>query len=51
MAVINRLTNERCHEYEKKGNPCALLVAMQTGAAIVEHNMECPQTIKTGTAF
>ena len=27
----------------RKGDPSALLVGMQTGAATVENNMECPQ--------
>ena len=35
----------------RKGNPSALLVGMQTGAAIVENSMEFPQKTKNGTAF
>ena len=35
----------------RKGNPTALLVGMQTGAATVENSMEFPQKIKDGTAF
>ena len=35
----------------KKGNPSALLVGMQTGAATVENIMEFPQKTKNGTAF
>ena len=35
----------------EKGNPSALLVGMQTGAAIVENNVEFPQKSKNGTAF
>ena len=31
---------------EGRGNPCVLLVGMQTGAAIVENSMEFPQKIK-----
>ena len=34
-----------------KGNPSALLVGMQTGAATVENSMEFPQETKNGTAF
>ena len=34
-----------------KGNPSALLVGMQTGAATVENSMEFPQKTKNGTAF
>ena len=29
----------------RKGNPCALLIGMQTGAATVENSMEFSQTI------
>ena len=35
----------------RKGNPTALLVRMQTGAATVENSMELPQKIKNGAAF
>ena len=35
----------------RKGNPHALLVGMQTGAATVERSMEVPQKIKNGTAL
>ena len=36
----------------RKGNSAsALLVGMQTGAAIVENSMEFPQKTKSGTAF
>ena len=34
----------------RKGNPSALLVGMQTGAATVENSMEFPQKTKNGTA-
>ena len=30
----------------RKGNPPALLVGMQTGAATVENSMEVPQKVK-----
>ena len=36
---------------DRKGNPRALLVGMQTGAATVENSMESPQKTKDGTAF
>ena len=36
---------------QRKGNPSALLVGMQIGAATVENNMEFPQKAKNGTAF
>ena len=35
----------------RKGNPCALLVGVQTGAATVESSVEIPQKIKNGYAF
>ena len=35
----------------RKGNPFALLVGMQIGAAAVESSMEIPQKIKNGPAF
>ena len=35
----------------RKGNPSALLVGMQTGAATVENSMEFPKKTKTGTAL
>ena len=35
----------------RKGNPSALLVGMQTGAATVENSMEFPQKTKSGSAF
>ena len=35
----------------RKGNPSALLVGMQTGAATVENSVELPQKTKNGTAF
>ena len=35
----------------RKGNPSALLVGMQTGAATVENNMEFPQKLKMELPF
>ena len=35
----------------RKGDPFALLVGMQTGAATVESSMEIPQKIKNVSAF
>ena len=35
----------------RKGNPHALLVGMQTGAATVENSMAFPQKSKNGTAL
>ena len=36
---------------QRKGNPSAPLVGMQTGEATVENNMEFPQKTKNGTAI
>ena len=36
---------------QRKENPSALLVGMQTGAVTVENSMEFPQNTKNGTAF
>ena len=36
---------------QRKGNPSALLVGMQTGVATVEISMEFPQKTKNGTPF
>ena len=35
----------------RKGNPCTLLVGMQTCAATVENSMEFPEKTKNGTAI
>ena len=35
----------------RKGNPSALLVGMQTGAATVENSMEYPENFKNTTAL
>ena len=35
----------------RKGNPSALLVAIQTGTATVENSMEFPQKLKTELPF
>ena len=50
MAIINKSTSVG-EDVEKKGNPSALLVGMQTGAATVENTMEFPQKTKNGTEF
>ena len=36
---------------QRKGNPSALLVGMQTDVATVENSIEFPQKTKNGTAF
>ena len=35
----------------RKGDPSALVVGMQRGAAMVENSMEFPQKTKNGTPF
>ena len=49
MAIINKSTS--AGEDVEKGNPFALVVGMQTGAATVESSMEICQKIKNGTAL
>ena len=36
---------------QRKGNPSALLVGMQTGEATMENSMDFPQKTKNGTAL
>ena len=36
---------------QQKGNPLALLVGMQTGAATLENSMEVPQRVKNRTTL
>ena len=35
----------------RNGNPLALLVGVQTGAAALENSVEVPQKIKSGTTY
>ena len=49
LPSINQQTSTS--EDVEKGNPSALLVGMQTGAATVENSMEFPQKLKNETAF
>ena len=51
MAIINKFKKKVLERMRRKGNPSALLVGMQTGAATVENSMEFAQKIKNGTAF
>ena len=50
MAIINKSTN-KCWRGCGEGNPAALLVGMQTGAATVENSIAFPQKTKNETAF
>ena len=43
--------HKQVFERWRKGNPSAVLVEMQTGAATVENSMEFTQKTKNGTAF
>ena len=51
MSIINKSTNTKCWWMWRKGNPFALLVGTQTGAATMESSMEICQKIKNGTAL
>ena len=51
LSLINQRTTSALDGMQRKGNPSALLVGMQTGAATVENSMEFPQKTKNGTAF
>ena len=46
-----QINKEILERMQRKGNPSALLVGMQTGEATVENSMEFPQKIKERTAF
>ena len=47
----NQINKQVLERMQRKGNPSALLVGMQTGEATVENSMEFPQKTKDGTAF
>ena len=51
MAIINQSTNNQCWRGCGERGTFALLVGMQTGAAIVESSIEITQNIKSGSAF
>ena len=52
MAIINKSTKKQVlARLWRKGNPSALLVGIQTGAATVENSMEFPKKTKNGTAL
>ena len=46
-AVLRKTTNNKHREDVGKGNRCALLAGMQTGAASVENSMAVSPKIKT----
>ena len=50
LLSINQQTTNAV-EYVEKGNPSALLVGMQTGAATVENSTEFPQKMKNGSVY
>ena len=45
------LTSQVLVRMWKKGNPCALLVGIKLGGAIMENSMEVPQKIKNRTTI
>ena len=51
MAIKNKYWQVLEKRIWRKGNPSALLVGMQTGAASVKNNMEFPREIKNTNAF
>ena len=52
MAIIKQNNKQQVLErLWRKGNPSALLVGMQTGAATVENSMEFPQKLKLELPF
>ena len=46
-----QIKKQMLERMQRKGNPTALLVGMQTGEATVENSMEFPQKTKNGTAL
>ena len=52
LTIISKSTKKQVlARMWRKGNPSALLVGMQNGAATAENSMEFPQETKNGTAF
>ena len=52
IRVANKqINNQMLERIQRKGNPSALLVGVQTGAATVENSMQFLQKTKNGTAF
>ena len=49
--IKKTLIKQMLERMQRKGNPSALLVGMQTDAATVENSMEFPQKAKNGTAL
>ena len=45
------MANKQINKKRREGNPCALLVGMQTGVATVESSMETPQKMQNGTTL
>ena len=46
-----QITKQVVERMWRKGNPSALVVGMQSGAATVKNSMEFPQKTKNGAAF
>ena len=51
MAIIRKSTITNIGEDVEKGNPCALFVGMQVGAATMENSVEVPQKTKNRTTI
>ena len=51
MAIDNQQTTSGGKHVQRKVDPFALLVEMQTGAATVEASMQMPEKIKTDLPF
>ena len=51
MAKINNISQQVLMRMRRKGNPLALLLGMQTGAATQENSMRVPQKVKNMTTM
>ena len=51
MAKINNISQQVLMRMRRKGNPLALLLGMQTGAATQENSMKVPQKVKNMTTM
>ena len=52
MAIINKINKQQVLErFQRKGNPSALLVGIQSGAPTMENSMRFPQKVKNENVF
>ena len=51
MPIVNKSTTNKCclMRVWRKGNPCALLLRLQIGAATMKNSVEVPQKFKNRT--